>query len=115
MREILRLTGLRDDGIHPSGLRPKGPARPHWTVHPSPGECDLYSNPAQADGTRANCPPAFTQARALAWNPETGLNWQGATCPLEPSCSARGNRKRPDPGLKARGLRASILSGAAAG
>ena len=25
--------------------------------------------PAQADGTRSNCAPAFTQASDLAWNP----------------------------------------------
>src|SRR5215469_16906607 len=57
-------------------------------------------------------PSCFSPSEGLSLEPgETGLSWQDAPCPLEHSCSAVGNRKRPDPGLQARGLWASILSG----
>src|SRR5262245_13313879 len=52
---MLRLTVLGGDGaeaIHPSSVRPEGPARPHGTVPAAPGELCATTTPlAHAPGT----------------------------------------------------------------
>src|SRR5215467_1339010 len=68
--------------MHPSSLRPEGPARPHGTVHPLPGELgSKHPTLAQADGTRSKTLVLLLKGGTYL---ETGKHdsvGKGAKCP----------------------------------
>src|SRR5262245_55020691 len=109
--------------MHRCGLRPAGPARPHWTLHPSPGERCAPLTLAQADGNRsktlvlllkggtyletgkhdsvgkgAGCP---TDLFSLNGN-ETAMQWDYRRLPSDPACIPLGTPRGLQPGVSLR-------------
>src|SRR5215469_9100123 len=67
--------------MHPRGLAPEGPARPHWTAHPSSGELALLGQP-QPDSSGWHpfqLRSCFYPSERLSLEPhKTRFGWQGA-------------------------------------
>src|SRR5690349_22754527 len=101
MREILRLTGSRDDCIYLCRLRPEGPARSHGTWHASPGKLAPQGNrnPAPAHGTRSKTIVLFSKGGTYLGTPTNTTqrpseNWKRAGSDVENAEACRPNSMR---------------------